>query len=244
MKKKLCLILLLGLFGVQTVMANDADTAGIKKALETLSPGSKPDSITPSSIPGLYEVVVGADVLYVTKNGRYLLHGDMLDLQTKKNLTEDKRTAGRLKLVNAIGEDKMIVFAPKKVKHMVTVFTDIDCAYCRKMQKEMVDLNRAGIKVRYVLYPRAGLDSDSYQKAVSVWCTKDRNAALTKAMVTGDVERKNCANPVQEHMALADKVGVSGTPTLVLEDGTAVPGYVPASRLVALLEGAGRDKAN
>lgn len=242
--KKLCLIVLLGLFGAQAVMANDADTTEIKKALETLSPGAKPDSITPSSIPGLYEVVVGADVLYVTKNGRYLLHGDMLDLQTKKNLTEDKRTAGRLKLVNSLGEDKMIVFAPKKVKHMVTVFTDIDCAYCRKMQKEITDLNRAGIKVRYVLYPRAGLDSESYHKAVSVWCAKDRNAALTKAMATGDIERKNCANPVQEHMALADKVGVSGTPTLVLEDGAAVPGYVPASRLAVLLDGAGRGKAN
>lgn len=242
--KKLCLIVLLGLFGAQAVMADDADTVEIKKALETLSPGAKPDSITPSSIPGLYEVVVGADVLYVTKNGRYLLHGDMLDLQTKKNLTEDKRTAGRLKLVNSLGEDKMIVFAPKKVKHMVTVFTDIDCAYCRKMQKEITDLNRAGIKVRYVLYPRAGLDSESYQKAVSVWCAKDRNAALTKAMATGDIERKNCANPVQEHMALADKVGVSGTPTLVLEDGAAVPGYVPASRLAVLLDGAGRGKAN
>ncbi|MDX1252426.1 MAG: DsbC family protein [Gammaproteobacteria bacterium] len=242
--KKLCLIVLLGLFGVQAVMADDADTADIRKALETLSPGAKPDSIAPSSIPGLYEVVVGADVLYVTKNGRYLLHGDMLDLQTKKNLTEDKRTAGRLKLVNAMPEDKMVVFAPKKVKHTITVFTDIDCPYCRKMHAEMAELNRAGIKVRYLLYPRAGLNSESYQKAVSVWCAKDHRAALTKAKATGDIERKNCANPVQEHMALADKVGVSGTPTLVLEDGTAVPGYVPAPRLAALLEGNGKGKAN
>lgn len=242
--KKIYLIVLLGLFCGQVVMADDADTADIKKALEILAPGTKPDSIAPSSIPGLYEVLVGADVLYVTKNGRYLLHGDMLDLQTKKNLTEDKRTAGRLKLVNAMPEDKMVVFAPKKVKHTITVFTDIDCQYCRRMHTEIADLNQAGIKVRYLLYPRAGLDSESYQKAVSVWCAKDRKSALTKAKATGDIERKKCASPVQEHMALADKVGVSGTPTLVLEDGTAVPGYVPASRLAVLLEGTGRGRVN
>jgi thiol:disulfide interchange protein DsbC len=242
MIKKVFLMILLTVSGAQIVMADDADMAEINKALQVLAPGVKPDSITPSSIPGMYEVMLGADVVYISKNGRYLLQGDLLDLQTKKNLTEGKRAAGRLKLVNSMREDKMIVFAPAKVKHTITVFTDIDCPYCRKMHAEMSAYNQLGIKVRYMLYPRAGVNSESYEKAVSVWCAKDRKTALTTAKATGTITKKTCENPVREHMALADSMGVSGTPTLVLEDGRTLPGYVPAQRLSRLLDDAGANK--
>ena len=226
------------LLGMEAALADDADIVQVKKALESVAPGAKADSITATSLPGLYEVTVGADIVYISKDGRYMLQGDLVDLQTQKNLTDAKRGAGRLKLVNAISENAMIVFAPKKqqVKHTITVFTDIDCSYCRKMHSEMAELNRQGIKVRYLMFPRAGRNSPSYDKAVSVFCSKDRNAALTRAKATGNIEKKTCANPVDQHMKLVERLGLTGTPTLMLEDGRLMPGYVPAQRLSKLLD--------
>lgn len=226
------------LLSVQTAFADDADIVQVKKALESIAPGAKADSITATSLPGLYEVMVGAEIVYISKDGRYMLQGDLVDVQAQKNLTEVKRGAGRLKLVSALSENAMIVFAPKNqpVKHTITVFTDVDCGYCRKMHSEMAELNRHGIKVRYLMFPRAGKNSPSYDKAVSVFCSKDRNAALTRAKATGNIEKKTCVNPVDQHMSLVDRLGLTGTPTLMLEDGRLMPGYVPAQRLSKLLD--------
>lgn len=226
------------LLSVGTAFADDADIVQVKKALESIAPGAKADSITATSLPGLYEVMVGAEIVYISKDGRYMLQGDLVDVQAQKNLTEAKRGAGRLKLVNALSENAMIVFAPKNqpVKHTITVFTDVDCGYCRKMHGEMAELNRHGIKVRYLMFPRAGKNSPSYDKAVSVLCSKDRNAALTRAKATGNIEKKTCVNPVDQHMALVERLGLTGTPTLMLEDGRLLPGYVPAQRLSKLLD--------
>lgn len=227
------------LLSVETAFADDADIVQVKKALESMAPGAKADSITATSLPGLYEVIVGTEIVYISKDGHYMLQGDLVDVQAQKNLTEAKRGAGRLKLVNALSENAMIVFAPKNqpVKHTITVFTDVDCGYCRKMHSEMAELNRHGIKVRYLMFPRAGKNSPSYDKAVSVFCSKDRNAALTRAKATGNIEKKTCVNPVDQHMALVERLGLTGTPTLMLEDGRLMPGYVPAQRLSKLLDG-------
>ncbi len=235
---RLVSVLISALFTMQTVLADDADLVQVKKALESVAPGAKADSITATPLPGLYEVVVGAEIVYISKDGHYMLQGDLVDLPAQKNLTEAKRGVGRLKLVNAISENAMIVFAPKNqpVKHTITVFTDVDCGYCRKMHGEMTELNRQGIKVRYLMFPRAGKNSPSYDKAVSVFCSKDRNAALTRAKATGNIEKKTCTNPVDQHMALVERLGLTGTPTLMLEDGRLMPGYVPAQRLGKLLD--------
>lgn len=212
------------------------ETAQINKALATLLPGKKPDSVTASAIPGVYEISYGATLLYMTQDGRYLIRGDVIDMAQQQNLTELKRNQARLKVINGISENSMIVFAPKQVKHTITVFTDIDCGYCRKLHGEMAQLNKYGIRVRYVAYPRTGIDSPSYVKAVSVWCAKDRNAALTHAKADEDVPQKTCDNPVKQHMQAAKQVGVSGTPTLVLEDGSLLQGYVPAEQLIGMLD--------
>ncbi len=230
--------LMYALFSMPIAFADDADIVQVKKALESMAPGAKADSITATSLPGLYEVIVGTEIVYISKDGRYMLQGDLVDVQAQKNLTEAKRGTGRLKLVNALSENAMIVFAPKNqpVKHTITVFTDVDCGYCRKMHSEMAELNRHGIKVRYLMFPRAGKNSPSYDKAVSVFCSKDRNAALTRAKATGNIEKKTCVNPVDQHMALVERLGLTGTPTLMLEDGRLMPGYVPAQRLSKLLD--------
>jgi thiol:disulfide interchange protein DsbC len=130
----------------------------------------------------------------------------------------------------------MIVFKPKATQHVIYVFTDIDCGYCRKLHSEIDQYLKLGIEVRYLFFPRAGKDSDSYFKAVTVWCAKDRNAALTKAKSGENLARKQCDNPIDEHMALAEAMGANGTPMIVTEKGVIMPGYVPAEQLLKMLE--------
>jgi thiol:disulfide interchange protein DsbC len=209
----------------------------IEAVVARLAPGASADSVAPSPIPGVYEVVLGPNLLYISADGRYLLQGDLFDLDTRTNLSAEKRDKARLAAVDAVGEENMFIFAPKDkpAEHTITVFTDIDCGYCRKLHREIGKYNDAGIRVRYLMYPRAGVNSPSYQKAVSAWCADDRNAALTRAKMGKEIEKRECDNPVREHMALGEVVGVSGTPTMILEDGQLVPGYVPAARLSQLL---------
>lgn len=216
-------------------MAAD-DTAKLNAALATLLPGATPDSVKASVIPGIYEVSYGGSVMYMTQDGRYLLRGDLIDVERGENLTEATRGQARLKIINAIDEGSMIVYGPKKAKHTITVFTDPDCGYCRKLHGEMAEYNKRGIKVRYVAYPRSGVDTPSYDKTVSVWCAKDRTAAMTQAKRGDELAKKTCDNPVRQHMQAANQVGISGTPTLILDDGSLIPGYVPPQRLAELLD--------
>ena len=211
------------------------DFTAMRASLAKMVPDAKPDSIKPGPIAGLYEVVYGAQVFYATKDGRYIVHGDILDVPAQHNLTEDRRATVRLAAINKVGEDKMIIFAPQKVKHTVTVFTDIDCGYCRKLHSEIDTYLKEGIRVRYMSFPRSGINTPSYYKAVSVWCAKDRKAALTQAKKDEPVEQKTCANPVKEEYELGEEVGVSGTPSIVTESGRLLPGYVPAPRLAQML---------
>ncbi len=230
------LLLMFSVAFAGTAMA-ESSTDKIRVMMQKVIPGSSPDSIEPSELEGLYEVAYGAEVFYVSEDGRYLLNGSLMDLSTGKNLTENKRSVGRLSLIKTMDEENMIVYSPKEVKHSITVFTDIDCPYCRRMHQEMAELNEQGIEVRYMLFPRAGVNSKSYNKAVSVWCSDDRLQALTDAKAGKKVDEKTCDNPIDEHMALVEKLGITGTPTSVLADGRVIPGYVPVARLGPVLEG-------
>ncbi len=221
-----------------TALAADDNIKALTKVMQQLVPGMTPDRIVESPVAGLYEVSFGPEVLYVSKDGRYALQGDLIDVATRENLSESRRGAGRLQLVNELKEKDMIIFpaTTKQQKHVVTVFTDVDCSYCRKLHAEMADYNKAGITIRYLAFPRSGENTPSYFKMVNVWCAKDRRAAMTRAKLGEAVEQKNCDNPVKEQLALAARFGVSGTPTLVLEDGSVVPGYMPAARLSQALD--------
>lgn len=203
--------------------------------------GRAPDVIAPSAIEGLKEVVYGTDVYYVTPDGRYLVSGAMFDLASQTNLTERRLSSLRLKMLKDVDESSMIIFKAKgKQKHVITVFTDIDCVYCRKLHSGMAEMNKLGITVRYMAYPRAGIGSPSYDKAVSVWCAADRNKAMNEAKNDGKVVPKKCENPVAQEYKLGQKLGVSGTPAILLEDGHLMPGYAPPERLFALLENKGK----
>lgn len=224
---------------VAPVTTPQPDVTKLQAALK----GEKIDSVSPTPIPGLFEVVLSGQVFYLSDDGRFVLQGDLLDLNSMTNLTDSRRSKLRNAAIEAIDEKDMIVFAPEKAaQHTVTVFTDIDCGYCRKMHSQIATYNKEGIKIRYLMFPREGIGSDSFNKAVAVWCADNRQDAMTQAKRGENIERKTCDNPVQAQYELGQKLGVRGTPSLVLEDGEMIPGYLPPTQLAQLLA-ENKDKA-
>ena len=196
----------------------------------------KLEDIRPSSIAGLYEVTSGAEVGYVSTDGRFYLDGDVYDMDSRHNLTEDKRKQGRLALLAGIKDEDTIVFAPKgPVLHTVTVFTDVDCVHCRHMHQEIGELNRLGISVRYMMFPRSGPNTESWRKAEAVWCSADRRDALTRAKRGEKLAAGHCETPVAAQYELGRKLGISGTPGIVTETGEFIEGYASAAYLAAYL---------
>jgi thiol:disulfide interchange protein DsbC len=219
-----------------TAMAEDSpEVQQVRAAVNKLIPNGKADTIEPSPVAGVYEVLVGTQLYYVSKDGRYLFNGKLYDIDKREDLTSPKTQKVKLDAINAVGEENMIIFAPEDYQHTITVFTDIDCGYCRKLHSEIDQYNDQGIRVRYLSFPRAGVGSPSYKKAVSVWCADNPQEALTQAKAGKEIEAKECDNPVKAEMELGQAVGVNGTPALFLEDGEMLPGYVPAGRLATLL---------
>ncbi len=226
----------LGCMALFMAFSTSADQAADEKAIRDALGGLMPESVQATPVQGLYQVVVGPNVVYMSADGKYMLQGDLIDVQSRLNLTDASRQQARRSAIDAIGEDRMIVFAPEKVKHKVTVFTDIDCGYCRKLHSEMDQYLDAGIEIRYMMYPRTGVDSESYRKAVAVWCADDRKQAMTDSKAGKSIEMKTCDNPVKTQMELAQQLGLRGTPYLVLENGDVAPGYVPAKALAKMLD--------
>jgi len=232
---KKTLLSLLALVLVSAVQCAQADDDAIRKALAHLIPSLKIDSIESTQIEGLYEVTMGTNILYVSSDGKYMLQGHLIDIEAKKDLTELKLAGSRKIAVEKLGEEKAIIFKPEKSKYKVTIFTDIDCGYCRKLHAEIDQYMAEGISVQYLFFPRAGKGSEAYNKAVSVWCAKDRKIALTDAKKGKSLETKKCDNPIDEHMQLATDFEVRGTPMIVTENGNIFPGYVPAKQLAKAL---------
>lgn len=218
-------------------MADAASEQKVRDAIKSMAPAAKIDSIADSTLPGFYEVVMGGNVLYVTGDGKFLIQGRVYDVSSKRDLTEAREAVLRKVKVDAIGADQRIVFAAKNPKHKVTVFTDIDCGYCRKLHQEMAQYNDLGISIEYLFFPRAGLGSASFDHAVSVWCSDDRNKALTDAKAGTQLEKKTCSNPVANAYQLGQEVGVTGTPAVIAEDGTMIGGYVPPAAMLERLNG-------
>ena len=199
-------------------------------------PGSKIEDFRPSPLPGVYEYARGADILYVSADGKFALAGDMYDIANETNLSEKRRREARLALIAKVPENQMVIFGPREAKHTVTVFTDVDCGYCRKFHQEVPELNAMGIAVHYLGFPRAGLGSSSFRKIATAWCSADRGGTLTRLKNGENVPDNVCPdNPIAAEYALGEQLGVTGTPALVLEDGTLIPGYQPAAELARLL---------
>ena len=204
--------------------------------LAELAPGAKPDYVVETRMAGMYEVRFGSIIVYLSGDGRYMLRGDLVELESGRNVTEKARRTVRAEAVGALGEANMIVFAPNAVKHTVTVFTDVDCGYCARLHQQVPDYNRLGIKIRYTAFPRAGVGSDTYDKMVSVWCAADQHTAMTDAKARRSVRPARCDNPVAEQYEAGRAIGVRGTPAIVLESGEMIPGYVPPQELASRLD--------
>jgi thiol:disulfide interchange protein DsbC len=217
-----------------------AAAADPRIALAARIPGVKPEELLPSPIAGLYELTRGADVTYVSADGRYVLTGDLYQVSTEgefPNLSDARRRELRSKLLAQVPESRMVVFAPRNAaKYTITVFTDPDCAWCRKMHSQIAEYNKLGIKVRYAFFPREGQESEAWAKSEAVWCSADRKDALTRAKQGQQVRAAKCANtPVKQTWELGHEIGIEGTPGLVLADGELIPGYLPPQQLLARL---------
>lgn len=194
------------------------------------------NTISPSSVDGLYEVLTDRGVYYVSKDTQFLVHGSIYDLDNQmENLTEKSLSGLRQQRLKDFEKD-MIVYKAENEKHVVTVFTDTSCGYCQKLHSEMADYNNSGITVRYLAFPRGGVKSGAYNTMVSLWCSDDPKLAMDKAKSRQSVASKTCDNNLKEQHALGLFFGVTGTPALVLEDGSLQPGYLPAPRLLAAME--------
>ena len=216
--------------------AEPAADAAARKALLDLVPQAKIDVIEAAPLQGYRQVLVGGQLVYVSDDGKYLLQGALLDTQTKRDLTAARLAVKSKEMVGAVPLSKRIVFAPAKPKYKVTVFTDIDCGYCRKLHSQIAEYNKRGIEVDYLFFPRTGIGSPSYDKAVSVWCAKDRKAAFSAAKAGTDPKPLKCDNPVAEEFTLGTQIGVDGTPTIFAPDGSKIGGYLSPDQLLGKLQ--------
>ena len=192
--------------------------------------------INPSPVAGLKELITNKGVLYASPDGQFLMQGTLIDLNNRSNLTEQALNGVRVEGIKEY-QDSMIVYKAPNEKHQITVFTDISCGYCRKLHRELDDLLDAGITVRYLAFPRGGLQGSGYADLMNVWCARDQQEALTEAKSGEDTKVvAGCSAPVAEHYQLGQSFGISGTPAIVLEDGKMIPGYQPAAALSAALE--------
>ncbi len=191
-----------------------------------------PEEIFESQIPGWYTIRKGAIVAYISADGRYLLQGDMIDLESNANLTEESRNDARVKMMSDVPNEQLIVFTPEKVEATVSIFTDIDCTFCRRLHAQLDEYMAEGIEIRYFLYPRNGPTSPSWAKAENVWCADDRNEALTLAKLDEDYPTRTCdASVVSSHYLIGQDVGLRGTPAIILHDGSLFSGYLPPDQL-------------
>lgn len=213
-----------------------ADDSAVEAAIKSLVPGAKIDSIAESQVPNFYQVVLQGQVIYISADGRFLFQGSVFDIPNKIDLTENTKAGLRKGALAAAGPERRIIFPAKNEKYAVTVFTDIDCGYCRRMHGEMAEYNKRGISVEYLFFPRSGVSGESFDKAVSVWCSADRNKAMDNAKAGAKLEPKTCANPVAADYELGQSVGVSGTPAVYTKDGTQLGGYLPPEQLLQRLD--------
>jgi len=231
----------------ESSIANNLETSQINEIQENKSilltalldgfPEAKDAKIAESSIQGLYTISIGSQIFYMSQNGKFILQGDIYDAETGANLTEQDRISARKDFLNQLDEDEMVIFAPDDFKHTVTVFTDVDCGYCRKFHSEIDEVMEQGIRVRYLFFPRNGPDNESWEKAEQVWCSQDRQKAITRAKQGKSLSAKICSKtPVQKHYSVGQMFMVQGTPTMVSDKGKIIVGYVPASVLKDRLE--------
>jgi thiol:disulfide interchange protein DsbC len=223
---------MLGLvLAVSTPVLAEDDFSAVEERIRALAPNAGSIAISETPIEGILMVQVSGDIVYATSDGKYLIQGRVIDLDTREDLTEGAKAEVRREVMADMDTSNQIVFAPEEPDYELTVFTDIDCGYCRKLHEQVPQYNEEGISIRYMAFPRAGIGSRSYEKAVTVWCSDDQQQAMTEAKAGVEMAPIQCENPVAEQYQLGMTLGVSGTPALLTPDGQLIPGYVPPAQL-------------
>lgn len=215
---------------------SSANEAKIAAAVKVINPDATVRSIKDIPGTGLKEVIADNSVVYMDPNGRYLFFGTLLDLEAKKNLSDEAQASVRIGSLKGIPDSEKIIYEPKEVKHRITVFTDISCGYCHKVHENLQGYLDRGIAVEYVAFPRGGAQSPAWKEMQKVWCAPDRKAAYEQALrgepVAGDA---NCKNPVASHYKLGDALDIEGTPAIFSQEGKQLGGYLPPDRMAAEL---------
>ncbi|AGI25595.1 DsbC family protein [Pseudomonas sp. MT3] len=226
-------------FGLVSTLALAAEPdQAIRATLQSLQPDLPIEAIAKSPLEGIYQVQLkGGRVLYASADGQFVVQGNIYQVKDGKptNLTEEAESAGVAKTINGIPTADMVVFPAKgETKAHITVFTDTTCPYCQKLHAEVPELQKRGIEVRYLAFPRQGPNSQGDQQLQAVWCSKDRQAAMTDMFHEKEVKAAKCDNPVNKQLELGQMVGVQGTPAIILANGQMLPGYQPAGQIAKL----------
>jgi len=218
------------------ILAAAEDYEQVRERISSLVNGETDISIAESPLPGILQVRLGSDIVYMTEDGRYLVQGRVLDLDTRRDITDQAKSQIRRELVGDIDYDQLISYGGDDSEFDIIVFTDVDCGYCRRLHQQVEEYNDAGIRIRYAAFPRAGVGSDTFRKMTSIWCSDDQQAAMDLAKGGGTPEPVDCDAPISAQYQLGQAVGVTGTPALVTPDGDLIPGYVPPDDLKVRLE--------
>jgi thiol:disulfide interchange protein DsbC len=227
-----CIVVFCGSAVAETI---ESAQAVIEKQLGEVFANIAIRRISESPIPGVYEVESNIPkLLYVSADGRHFVAGDIYEIDEGRirNPGQERLEKKRTEALSNLQDKDMVIFRPEKVLATITVFTDVDCGYCRKLHREVKELNDMGVQVNYLAFPREGVGSGTYMKMVSIWCSDDPKAAMTQAKNGIAIpEKTGCDNPVDEEYELGNELGVNGTPAILLSDGKLIPGYVPAQEL-------------
>ncbi|MGL5392060.1 MAG: bifunctional protein-disulfide isomerase/oxidoreductase DsbC [Shewanella sp.] len=228
-------LVLTPLVGSALAAPSPADTEVIKQKMSDML-DVEVISLQDSAIDGFYEAITNRGVLYISRDGSKMLHGNLYDLDKgMKNLTDAALAGPRLAMIKPL-EQNMLVYKAKNEKHVVTVFTDVSCGYCRKLHNEIAEYNKLGITIRYLAFPRAGVPSANADEMQSIWCAKDNLQALNDATNGKSVAKASCDAKIAEQYNLGMSLGVNGTPAIILQDGNLIPGYQPPADLLRTLE--------
>lgn len=208
-----------------------ADNGAIEERMHALVPDIETLVIANSPIPGVMQVQLNNEILYMSESGRYLMQGRLIDLETQTDLTDAAKTVLRREALAEVDKSETITFGPEDADYELMVFTDVSCGYCRRLHGQIEEYANEGIRINYLAFPRAGKASETYDTMVSVWCAEDPQSAMTTAKSGGEPARATCDNPVADQYELGRSLGVTGTPSMMTADGDMIPGYVPPRQL-------------
>ena len=238
------IMLCLAFMGLTATAAAGTGPAAVKAALKRMAPGATVADVAKAPLPGFYQALVGGRMVYVSADGNWIMDGKLYDADRRVNLTESSMRQVRRQALARVPAARRIIYAPDHPDYTVTVFTDLDCSFCRAFHRHIKAINAEGIAVEYLLWPRTGIKAHpsgrptpSYLKAVSVWCADDRKAAFDAAKAGKAVPAAgDCTNPVADEYHLGERIGISGTPTVIAADGSILGGYMTPQQLLTALK--------